>query len=131
MARAASGRARLSLYFHTCELFEFGEARRLDPRSLMRRILALARPGDILGHVDSAMPTACSATTCGPHRRADRGRRRRPAPWSYTTTAGFDYSLAGAFARLVALGMPFGEAVAAMTVNPARVLGDAVEIGTS
>jgi predicted amidohydrolase len=35
-----------------------------------------------------------------------------------------DYSLAGAFARLVALGMPFGEAVAAVTINPARVLGE-------
>jgi dihydroorotase len=41
-----------------------------------------------------------------------------------------DYSLAGAFARLVALGMPFHAALAAVTVNPARALGEADEIGT-
>ena len=41
-----------------------------------------------------------------------------------------DYSLTGAFARLVALGMPFGNALAAVTVNPARVLGEEAEIGT-
>jgi dihydroorotase len=41
-----------------------------------------------------------------------------------------DYSLAGAFARLVALGMPFGDALAAVTINPARVLGEEAEIGT-
>lgn len=41
-----------------------------------------------------------------------------------------DYSLAGAFARLVALGMPFAEAVAALTINPARVLREEREIGT-
>jgi len=41
-----------------------------------------------------------------------------------------DYSLAGAFARLVALGMPFSDAVAAVTINPARVLGEEAEIGT-
>jgi dihydroorotase len=41
-----------------------------------------------------------------------------------------DYSLAGAFARLVALGMPFEEAVAAVTINPAKVLREEAEIGT-
>ena len=41
-----------------------------------------------------------------------------------------DYSLAGAFARLVALGLPFAEALRAVTVNPARVLGEEAEIGT-
>lgn len=41
-----------------------------------------------------------------------------------------DYSLAGAFARLVALGMPFMQALAALTVNPARVLREETEIGT-
>jgi len=41
-----------------------------------------------------------------------------------------DYSLMGAFARLVGLGMPFMEALAAVTVNPARVIGDEAEIGT-
>ena len=41
-----------------------------------------------------------------------------------------DYSLAGAFARLVALGMPFDDALAAVTINPARVLGEKAEIGT-
>ena len=41
-----------------------------------------------------------------------------------------DYSLAGALARLVALGMPFHAALAAVTVNPARVLGESDEIGT-
>ncbi len=41
-----------------------------------------------------------------------------------------DYSLAGAFARLVALGMPFRDALAAVTVTPARVLREEAEIGT-
>jgi dihydroorotase len=41
-----------------------------------------------------------------------------------------DYSLVGAFARLVALGMPFEKALAAVTVNPARVLREDAEIGT-
>jgi dihydroorotase len=41
-----------------------------------------------------------------------------------------DYSLAGAFARLVGLGMPFADALAAVTVNPARVLREEAEIGT-
>jgi dihydroorotase len=41
-----------------------------------------------------------------------------------------DYSLAGAFARLVALGMSFDDALAAVTINPARVLREEAEIGT-
>jgi len=41
-----------------------------------------------------------------------------------------DYSLPGAFARLIALGMPFAEALAAVTINPARVLDEEAEIGT-
>ena len=41
-----------------------------------------------------------------------------------------DNSLAGAFARLVALGMPFDDALTAVTINPGRVLGDEAEIGT-
>ena len=41
-----------------------------------------------------------------------------------------DYSLAGAFARPGAIGMPFSDALAAVTINPARVLGDEGEIGT-
>jgi dihydroorotase len=41
-----------------------------------------------------------------------------------------DYSLAGAFARLVGLGMPFADALAAVTLNPARVLREEAEIGT-
>ncbi len=41
-----------------------------------------------------------------------------------------DYSLVGAFARLVALGMPFGDVLAAVTINPARALGEEAEIGT-
>lgn len=41
-----------------------------------------------------------------------------------------DYSLVGAFARLVALGMPFEKALAAVTVNPAGVLREDAEIGT-
>jgi dihydroorotase len=41
-----------------------------------------------------------------------------------------DYSLAGAFARLVALGMLFRDALAAVTIAPARVLREEAEIGT-
>src|SRR5205807_4108334 len=52
----ASGRTGLPLYFHTGELFEVDEVRRPEPRSLLPEILAIARPGDILGHVYSAMP---------------------------------------------------------------------------
>ena len=55
-AREASDRTGLPLYFHTGELFEVDEARRPEPRSLLPEILAIARPGDILGHIYSAMP---------------------------------------------------------------------------
>lgn len=163
-AREAGDRARLPLYFHTGELFEVDESRRPEPRSLLPRTLALARPGDILAHVYSAMPDGIL------------GEDERPSPllfeaiargvlldigfginFSYRTArrmmaagvlphlissdvhglfdrmhddTALDYSLAGAFARLVALGLPFAEALAALTVNPARVLGEDAEIGT-
>ena len=163
-AREASDRTGLPLYFHTGELFEVDEARRPEPRSLLPQILEIARPGDVLGHVYSAMPDGVL------------GGDELPSPalidavaqgllldigfginFSYVTArrmiagriwpdiissdvhglfsvmhddSALDYSLAGAFARLVALGMPFHAALAAVTVNPARVLGDADEIGT-
>jgi len=163
-AREASCRTGLPLYFHTGELFEVDEARRPEPRSLLPEILAVARPGDILGHVYSAMPDGVL------------GADQTPSPalidaaangllldigfginFSYATArrmiaagvlphiissdlharfsvmhddSALDYSLAGAFARLVALGMPFSDAVAAVTINPARVLGEEAEIGT-
>jgi dihydroorotase len=163
-AREASDRTGLPLYFHTGELFEVDEAHRPEPRSLLPEILAIARPGDILGHVYSAMPDGVL------------GGDQTPSPalidaaangllldigfginFSYATArrmiaagvlphiissdvhglfpvmhddSALDYSLAGAFARLVALGMPFGDALAAVTINPARVLGEEAEIGT-
>jgi dihydroorotase len=163
-AREASDRTGLPLYFHTGELFEVDEAHRPDPRALLPQILAIARPGDILGHVYSAMPDGVL------------GADQTPLPglieaaahgllldigfginFSYATArrmieagvlphiissdvhglfpvmhddSALDYSLAGAFARLVALGMPFADALAAVTINPARVLGEEAEIGT-
>jgi dihydroorotase len=163
-ARAASDRTGLPLYFHTGELFEVDERNRPEPRSLLPKVLEIARPGDILAHIFSAMPDGVL------------GADERPSPllreavergllldigfginFSYATArrmiaAGIwpqiissdvhgrfdamhddsmlDYSLAGAFARLVALGMPFIEALAAVTVNPARVLHEESEIGT-
>jgi dihydroorotase len=163
-AREASDRTGLPLYFHTGELFEVDEAHRPEPRSLLPEILAIARPGDVLGHVYSAMPDGVL------------GGDQTPSPalieaaangllldigfginFSYATArrmievgmlphiissdvhglfavmhddSALDYSLAGAFARLVALGMPFADALAAVTINPARVLGEEAEIGT-
>jgi dihydroorotase len=163
-AREASDRTGLPLYFHTGELFEVDEARRPEPRSLLPQILTIARAGDVLGHVYSAMPDGVL------------GDDETPSPalieaaangllldigfginFSYATArrmidagvlphiissdvhglfsvmhdvSALDYSLAGAFARLVALGIPFGNALAAVTVNPARVLGEEAEIGT-
>lgn len=163
-AREASDRTGLPLYFHTGELFEVDETRRPEPRALLPLTLAIARPGDILAHVYSAMPDGVL------------GGDERPSPllvdavahgllldigfginFSYATArrmieaglwphiissdvhglfdrmhddSALDYSLAGAFASLVALGMPFADALAAVTVNPARVLRDEAEIGT-
>jgi dihydroorotase len=163
-AREASDRTGLPFYFHTGELFEVDEARRPESRSLLPEILAIARRGDILGHVYSAMPDGVL------------GGDQTPSPalidaaadgllldigfginFSYATArrmikagvlphiissdvhglfpvmhddSALDYSLAGAFARLVALGMPFANALAAITLNPARVLGEETEIGT-
>ena len=163
-ARTASDRTGLPLYFHTGELFEVDERNRPEPRSLLPKILAITRPGDILAHVYSAMPDGVL------------GADERPSPLLATAMAngllldiGFginfnysvarrmiaagvwpdiissdlharfdamhddtmlDYSLVGAFSRLVALGMPFEKALAAVTVNPARVLRDDREIGT-
>ncbi len=163
-AREASDRTGLPLYIHTGELFEVDEAHRPEPRSLLPLTLEIARRGDILAHVYSAMPDGVL------------GADEDPSPllfdavekgvlldigfginFSYATArrmiaAGLfphiissdahglfpvmhddselDYSLAGAFARLVALGMPFADAVAAVTRNPARVLGEESEIGT-
>jgi dihydroorotase len=163
-AREASDRTGLPLYFHTGELFEVDEARRPEPRSLLPQILAIARPGDILGHVYSAMPDGVLGDDATPspalidaaatgllldigfginfsyataRRMIDAGVLPHIIssdvhglfPVMHDDSA-LDYSLAGAFARLVALGMPFGNALTAVTINPARVLGEEGEIGT-
>ncbi|MGC2200272.1 MAG: amidohydrolase family protein [Stellaceae bacterium] len=163
-AREASDRTGLPLYFHTGELFEVDEARRPEPRSLLPQILGIARPGDVLGHVYSAMPDGVLGSDDAPspaltEAAADgllldigfginfsysTARRMIAArvfpniissdvhgsfPLMHDDSA-LDYSLAGAFARLVALGMPFGDALAAVTINPARVLGEEAQIGT-
>jgi dihydroorotase len=163
-ARAASGRTGLPLYFHTGELFEVEEAHRPEPRSLLPEILAIARPGDILGHIYSAMPDGVLGDDETPspaliHAAANgllldigfginfsyaTARRMIAAgvwpsiissdvhgqfPVMHDDSA-LDYSLTGAFARLVALGMPFAEALGAVTINPARVIGEEAEIGT-
>lgn len=163
-ARDASDRTGLPLYFHTGELFEVDEARRPEPRSLLPQLLDLARPGDVLAHVYSAMPDGVLGDDEEPapalFEAVERGllldigfginfsyrtARRMIAAglWPHIISSDvhgqfpvmhddsmLDYSLAGAFARLVALGMPFGEALAAVTINPARVLDDEAEIGT-
>jgi dihydroorotase len=163
-AREASDRTGLPLYFHTGELFEVDEAHRPEPRSLLPQILAIARPGDILGHVYSAMPDGVLGDDETPspalieaaangllldigfginfsyataRRMIDAGVLphiissdvRGLFPVMHDDSA-LDYSLGGAFARLVALGIPLGNALAAVTVNPARVLGEEAEIGT-
>jgi dihydroorotase len=163
-AREASDRTALPLYFHTGELFEVDERHRPEPRSLLPQLLAIARPGNVLGQVYSVFPDGVL------------GGAKTPSPalidavaqgllldigfginFSYATArrmiagrvwpdiissdvhglfsamhddSALGYSLAGALARLVALGMPFHAALAAVTVNPARVLGGADEIGT-
>jgi dihydroorotase len=163
-AREASDRTGLPLYFHTGELFEVDEARRPEPRSLLPQVLALARPGDVLGHVYSAMPDgvlgndgtpspALAETVAGGllldigfginFSYATARRMIAAGVWPHIISSdvhglfpvmhddsALDYSLAGAFARLLALGMPFDDALAAVTVNPARVLGEEQEIGT-
>jgi dihydroorotase len=163
-ARAAADRTGLPLYFHTGELFEVDEAHRPEPRSLLPRILDIARPGDILAHVYSTMPDGVLGEDREPHPAlleavargllldigfginfSYRTARRMIAAgvWPQIISSdvhglfpvmhddsALDYSLAGAFARLVGLGMPFMEALAAVTVNPARIIGDEAEIGT-
>jgi dihydroorotase len=163
-AREASDRTGLPLYFHTGELFEVDEARRPDPRSLLPQVLALARPGDVLGHVYSAMPDGVLGNDGTPSPAlaeavaggllldigfginfsyATARRMIAAGVWPHIISSdvhglfpvmhddsALDYSLAGAFARLLALGMPFDDALAAVTVNPARVLGEEEEIGT-
>jgi dihydroorotase len=163
-AREAADRTDLPLYFHTGELFEVDEAHRPDPRSLLPRMLEVARPGDILAHVYSCLPDGVLGEAEGPSpllaEAAAKGlnldigfginfnyatARRMIAAgiWPNIISSDvhgrfdamhddrmLDYSLAGAFARLVALGMPFMDAIAAITINPARVLHDEAEIGT-
>jgi dihydroorotase len=164
MARDASDRTGLPLYFHTGELFEVEEAHRPEPRSLLPQVLRLARRGDILAHVYSAMPDGVLGADAAPHPAlfeavaegllldigfginfsyATARRMIAAGLWPHIISSDvhgqfpvmhddgeLDYSLAGAFARLVGLGMPFLEALAAVTLNPARVLADDAEIGT-
>jgi dihydroorotase len=163
-AREASDRTGLPLYFHTGELFEVDEAHRPDPRSLLPRVLDIARPGDILAHVYSCLPDGVLGEDDGPSplladaaakglnldigfginfNYATARRMIAAGIWPNIISSDvhgrfdamhddsmLDYSLAGAFARLAALGMPFTDAVAAVTINPARVLHDEAEIGT-
>ena len=163
-AREAADRTGLPLWFHTGELFEVDERNRPDPRAVLPQVLALTRPGDVLGHVYSTMPDGVLGADPAPSplllEAAARGLHLDIGfgiNFSYDTArrmiaAGvwpdiissdvhgrfdamhddsmLDYSLAGAFARLVALGMPFRDSLAAVTVNPARVLRDEAEIGT-
>ena len=163
-ARAASDRTGLPLYFHTGELFEVDERNRPEPRALIPKVLEIARPGDILAHVYSAMPDGVLGADERPSpllsEAVERGllldigfginfcyatARRMIAAgiWPQIISSDvhgrfdamhddsmLDYSLAGAFTRLVALGMPFMQALTAVTVNPARVLRDEGEIGT-
>ena len=55
-ARQAGDAAGIPLYIHTGELLAVDEDNRPEPRSVMREILDVARPGDILGHSYSGMP---------------------------------------------------------------------------
>jgi dihydroorotase len=164
MAREASQRTGLPLYFHTGELFEVDEAHRPEPRALLPQVLDIARQGDVLAHVYSAMPDGVLGEDEAPHPALfdavaegllldigfginfsySTARRMIAAGlWPHIISSDvhgqfpvmhddseLDYSLMGAFARLVGLGMPFMAALAAVTLNPARVLGDEAEIGT-
>ncbi|MEX2453125.1 MAG: amidohydrolase family protein, partial [Rhodospirillaceae bacterium] len=49
---------------------------------------------------------------------------------AYHDDSRLDYSLCGAMTRLRALGMPLGEVIRRVTLNPAAVLGEEDEIGT-
>lgn len=163
-AREASDRTGLPLYFHTGELFEVDEANRPEPRSLLPKVLEIAKPGDILAHVYSALPDGVLGEDeqPSPHliEAAEKGllldigyginfsfttarRMIEAGVWPDIISSDvhgrfdamhddsmLDYSLAGAFARLVALGMPFEKALAAVTINPAWVLREEGEIGT-
>lgn len=55
-ALEAGERTGLPLYIHTGELLAVDESNRPDPDSIMPEVLAVARPGDILGHCYSGMP---------------------------------------------------------------------------
>jgi dihydroorotase len=52
----AGNRLDLPLYCHTGELFPVNEGNRPDPRQVLRRVVALRRPGDTLAHVYSGAP---------------------------------------------------------------------------
>src|SRR5262249_52983710 len=131
---------------------------------LLPKVLEIAKPGDILAHVYSALPDGVLGEDerPSPHliEAAEKGllldigyginfsfatarRMIEAGVWPDIISSDvhgrsaamhddsmLDYSLAGAFARLVALGMPFERALAAVTINPAWVLREEDEIGT-
>jgi dihydroorotase len=56
MGREAADLAGVPLYIHTGELYPVDETNRPDPATIMPEVLAIARPGDVLGHCYSSMP---------------------------------------------------------------------------
>jgi dihydroorotase len=67
-AAVAGERTGLPLYVHTGELFPVREETRLDPASVLERVVPLLRAGDTLAHVYSAMPDGIM----GPHTEVPR-----------------------------------------------------------
>jgi predicted amidohydrolase len=128
------------------------------------QILEIARPGDVIGHVYSAMPDGVLGDDEAPSPALIEAAAQGlllgigyGINFSYATACrmiagglwpdiisidvhglfsvthddnALDYSLAGAFARIVALDMSFHAALSAVTLNPALVLGEMIEIGT-
>lgn len=61
MAAEAGKAAGLPLYVHTGELFPVDEDNRPEANAVMRRVLPMLKPGDVLAHVYSSMPDGIMA----------------------------------------------------------------------
>jgi dihydroorotase len=66
MGREAADLTGLPLYIHTGELYPVDESNRPDPATIIPEVLAVARPGDVLGHCYSAMPDGILGGADGP-----------------------------------------------------------------
>jgi dihydroorotase len=69
IAREAGDLTGLPLYIHTGELYPVDESNRPDPATIIPEVLALAQPGDVLGHCFSGMPDGILGTADRPSRQ--------------------------------------------------------------